>query len=757
MQPRSFILSLFMWLIPLNLHQTLAQTAAEELLQQGKVAYDRADYSTAISKLQQAEKVFTDKRDLLNTAATLGNLSLAYQQLGKLELATKSIDTSLDLLQPTKNFDDRDRQLLIYTQSLQIKGRLAWLQAQREREKSTTNDEARLPWQCPDRASRTIGTTFDRAAMDAYKQAIEFAPNPQLKTSARVNYLNLLAAKQLWREINPLWHQIDLTQLPPSKTTIYARINLAKNLYCWYQAGLASATTSIPAIEQILTKTIDQARQLGDESLTAYTLGNVGGFYFAMSHDRGRVRQEYLQTSERLTRQALLLAQPINAPDLAYQWQWQLGKIYAIKGQNDLAIVSYIQAVNTLKIVRNDLLSTDANLQFSFRDNVEPVYRELVNLLVPNEQNSQPNLQRAIDTIDALQLAELQNFLRCDLSQNISIVAELERTKSKAALIYPIVLTDRIIVIAKLPGKPLVSYQTQVDRATVTIAANTLRKSIVSRNTSEIIATGKTIYQWTIAPLAKDLAQNNQINQLVFVLDGALRNIPVGVLYDAKTERYLIEQKYALSVLPTTQLLDLRPFQFKQARILAAGVSEGFQNIEQNSFAPLNISELQSIGADKILLNDRFTQTNIQQELKTGDFSIVHIATHGQFSSNADNTYLLAYKQLLHAQDLDRILRTRKLDLLVLSACETATGDKRATLGLAGLSLRAGANSTLSTLWQINDDSTSKLMTEFYRQMKGGNVTKAEALHLAQQKLLAQPEYQNPYFWGAYVLIGNWL
>jgi CHAT domain-containing protein len=99
------------------------------------------------------------------------------------------------------------------------------------------------------------------------------------------------------------------------------------------------------------------------------------------------------------------------------------------------------------------------------------------------------------------------------------------------------------------------------------------------------------------------------------------------------------------------------------------------------------------------------------------------------------------------------------LELLVLSACETATGDNRAALGLAGLAVRAGARSTVATLWQVNDDSSAMLMGQFYRElatMRQTQIIKAEALHRAQRSLRQHPDYQHPYFWAPYILIGNW-
>ncbi len=145
---------------------------------------------------------------------------------------------------------------------------------------------------------------------------------------------------------------------------------------------------------------------------------------------------------------------------------------------------------------------------------------------------------------------------------------------------------------------------------------------------------------------------------------------------------------------------------------------------------------------------------------------MVHIATHGQFSSEPDQTYILAWKKLLKLKDLENLIRrsvpnqSSPIELLILSACETAKGDKRATLGLAGMAVRAGARSTLATLWPVRDESTAKLMQEFYRQLKNNpQITKAEALQQAQLALWKNEtlEWYLPYFWASYVLVGNWL
>jgi CHAT domain-containing protein len=128
-----------------------------------------------------------------------------------------------------------------------------------------------------------------------------------------------------------------------------------------------------------------------------------------------------------------------------------------------------------------------------------------------------------------------------------------------------------------------------------------------------------------------------------------------------------------------------------------------------------------------------------------------------------EETFILTWDNRINVKELGAILQTREQDidnpieLLVLSACQTAQGDRRAPLGIAGVAVRSGARSTLATLWSVDDKSAAEFMVEFYRQLAKSKVTKAEAIRLAQLKLLQQREYSNPFYWAPFVLLGNWL
>lgn len=196
---------------------------------------------------------------------------------------------------------------------------------------------------------------------------------------------------------------------------------------------------------------------------------------------------------------------------------------------------------------------------------------------------------------------------------------------------------------------------------------------------------------------------------------------------------------------------------------LAAGVTEPRPGFPALPNVKLELQEIQSEVRSRVLFNEQFTSKALQERVSDLSFPVVHLATHGQFSLEASETFIVAWDKLIYVKELDSLLRTREgnqteaIELLVLSACQTAAGDKRAALGLAGVAVRAGARSTLASLWSVDDQSTALLISQFYRELASQQLTKAEALRQAQLALLRNPKYQRPLFWAPYVLVGNWL
>ena len=140
----------------------------------------------------------------------------------------------------------------------------------------------------------------------------------------------------------------------------------------------------------------------------------------------------------------------------------------------------------------------------------------------------------------------------------------------------------------------------------------------------------------------------------------------------------------------------------------------------------------------------------------------MHVASHATFAGDFNQSFLLTYDDRISLNQLSELIkgtrfRDEPLELLVLSACETAAGDNRAVLGLAGIAIKSGARSAVGSLWQIDDEATSFLIENFYRELRMPGASKASALQKAQQELIASERFDHPSYWAAFLLISNWL
>lgn len=591
-----------------------------------------------------------------------------------------------------------------------------------------------------------------KAAMEFYQQAAAIATLPITKIQAQLNQLSLLIEQEQWSATQTLLPQLQsqLGNLPPSRATAYAYIDLGRSLM--KLSALRPDSSVLKRNSSLLLATaLQQAKSLGDQPAEAYALGNLGRLY---------EQTEQLSDAQQLTEQALLLAQTINAPEIAYRFSWQLGRLLKAQGDTQGAIAAYTEAVKILQALRSDLITISPDVQFSFTQSVEPVYRQLVGLLLQPDgiEPSQQNLAQAREVIESLQLAELENFFR-EACLNAK-PEQIDRIDSTAAIIYPIILPDQLAVILSLPGRPLRYYETRLPQREVeTILDQTLQSLNPAFSNRQRLRFSQQVYNWLLRPAEAHLA-TTEVKTLVFVLDGSLRNLPMAVLHDGK--QYLIE-KYNVALAPSLQLLDPKPLQREALKTLTAGLTQARQGFAPLANVEREVKQIQTELPSVVLLDGAFTNDSFQKKIESSYFPVVHIATHGQFSSKAEETFVLTWDGRINVKQFDDILqpinqrRNKAIELLVLSACQTAKGDKRAALGLAGVAVRAGAQSTLATLWQVSDVATADLMGWFYRELTNTTATKAEALRHAQLALLQDPHYQHPFFWAPFILVGNWL
>ncbi|WP_181374314.1 CHAT domain-containing protein [Nostoc commune] len=247
------------------------------------------------------------------------------------------------------------------------------------------------------------------------------------------------------------------------------------------------------------------------------------------------------------------------------------------------------------------------------------------------------------------------------------------------------------------------------------------------------------------------------------VLDSYFQNLPIDMLHDGK--KYLTDSYSIVTASSFKQLHNNSP-KFKNYNILIGGISKLSPSLNDPS-VPKNLPALpevkveienikKSITSVLTLIDSDFNSRSFQQKFEKNSFSLVHLSTHAQFSSDPEQTFVLAWDKPLNVKDLKFLLKNESdtINLLVLSACQTAKGDKRSALGIAGIAVQAGARSTLASLWLVDADSTALLMEEFYKGLKNGLVL-PEALRLAKLSLLSSEKYFHPYYWAGFILVGN--
>ncbi|MFP4101230.1 CHAT domain-containing protein [Coleofasciculus sp.] len=550
--------------------------------------------------------------------------------------------------------------------------------------------------------------------------------------------------------------QTNFINLPPSYGAVIAQTNLVQTLI---HLKKRSPQISWSTLDPLLTIARKNAETINNIRAKSYALGYSGYRY---------EQTQNWALAKTLTQDALNLAQSIQAWDIAYRWSWQLGRLYQNQGETESAIAAYQNAYNNLQTLRRDLTASAADFQFTFREQVEaPIYRNLVDLLLQLDNPSPATLKQARQVMESLQIAELENFLQapCTPTNLAEIDRVIEEKDPTAAFLYPIILPQRLEVILKLPGKDNVySYRQPISETEVRKTLTEFRKNLQYPYLStETKQQSQLLYNWLIQPIRSRL-DAAQIKTLVFVLDGSLRTIPLATLYDGK--QFLIEN-YAIAVAPNLMLQNPQRLSPDQLNVLAASLTEpppGFEQFAKLPNVNVELTKIEQTGVTLISLrDDQFTRENFNQQLNQSAFKVIHLATHGKFSSNPEDTFLLVADGKLTVKELEDLFRIRNasqtnlIELLVFSACETAEGDERADLGIAGTTVRAGASSAIATLWSVDDQFSVEFMQEFYQQLSQGTVTKAEALRRTQAKFLNDNQYQSPLYWAPYILVGSWI
>jgi len=736
-------------------------------MERGVNSFQRGDFEQAVLSWSQAAQLYEAERMLRQTSRARTQLAQAYQSLGQFSEALKNLELALTAAKSSADSvqiaDVLGRLGDLYVATGPVDTAQKYLNEGLRLAKELSNQD--LSHDLSAIILNNLGNLLTAQkkypeALAAYSESAALAKgrnNASLVTRAMINAATASIQNKQVKEAKALLdgasEQIEALEPRSDKATGLINMGLA---YLGLRASLPDSKDSLFLLaHRRFSEAGTIADGIGDRRTSSYAWGHLGKLY----EEENRY-PEALQ----LTRRAIHAAQQVNAPESLYRWEWQAGRLLTKSATIDDAIGAYRRAVRTLQSIRSELSVSYGAPITSFRETMGPVYFELVDLLLrraaslKDRDQVAPYLIEARDAVELFKAAELRDYFRDDcVDTALSKITKLDVVAQTAVVIYPILLPDRTELLVSLPNG-LKRHLVAVGAETLTQEVRNFRRRLEKKTTREYLPHAQKLYNWLIRPLEADLAAF-PIDTLVFVPDGALRTVPMAALHDGK--QFLIA-KYAVGITPSLNLTDPRPIKREDMKVLAVGVTEAVQGFPALPNVAAELQELQTLLGSTTLIDREFLAANLEKKLKEEQFSIVHVASHGEFGNDVDNTFLLTYDAKLSLDRLSQMVgvfrfRDDPLELLTLSACDTAAGDDRAALGLAGMAIKAGARSALATLWNINDEAAVDLVIDFYRELKNPAISRAIALQRAQMKLISNPRFEHPGFWSAFLMINNWL
>ena len=522
-----------------------------------------------------------------------------------------------------------------------------------------------------------------------------------------------------------------LENLSSSSTKVFLAINWAK---------LDSEQT-----KHWLSEAQEVAKNLGNARAESFALLELG-FLAEKSGD--------LEQALKYAYAAQLKAQSKFAFGSLYRSQWLTGRIYQKIGNQEAAITNYREAIASLDAFNQSFTNINVERRLDFQSQIEPIYRGMLKLLLDAPAPSETNLQEALFVFDKLRLAQLQQYFgdNCLSISREALPLEDALTSKNAVLLNSISLENQTHFILQLPNGTLRHSQVELGQAKMTKIATEWYKHLKQSNTQRFKTKAQDLFEMIVRPFEQELEQINPTT-IIFIHDGLLRNLPMAALYDDKKKEFLAEKWASVSSIG----LNFRSTASSEKKLeaLAFGLSVAREGWSELAYVESEIEKLTTLIGGQKFLNEDFTRDKLAQSLKDERHSLVHLATHGYFGEIAENSFVLAYDKPLSALDLEGYLSQSKtqIELLVLSACETAISSPRSALGLAGVALRGGVRSVLGNFWQVKDDEQVELMNKFYSNLLATNFDKAQAVQRVQIEQIEQKA--PPAKWAALNLIEN--
>ncbi len=739
-----------------------AGPAAEEMAR-ASAAAARGDLATAIHEWSKAEAAYLAANDPAGRIEALLRRAEAFARRGFLPEAISDLGLCL-LVSEESGVDGRTAEvegalgsLLMHSDRLRAEDLLG---------QSLARAVADRRWAVAASAANNLGNLLALekqrgSARRAFQESLDYALRAERPLTAATAALNIArlesragadtAVETRLAEVLEI-----LEPLPPSSSRNRLRTGVATVLLEQHEDGDVGADQRRYLVYHILSESIRDAEAAGDLLNLAQARGYLGRLYELEGRSEDALA---------LTRQAIFASQGIDEPGLIYRWHWQAGRLLKQLVQIEEAIAASRHAVTDLQGVRADLLRHQEPDSRGFRQATGGVFFELTDLLLryaaglDDAETAQEVLTEARATVELFKAVELEDYFQDNCVAAVRAeTSQIDFLDARTAAIYPIPLEDRLAIILSV-GETLELISVPVSNQEIEQQAIAMRGNLQHFLSNDgYLAPSQSLHEILIAPILPSLEAQG-IDTLVVAPDGILRTIPFAALHDG--ERFLV-QDYAVAIVPGLTLLDPWPLPRENVEVFVSALSESVRGWAALPAVNEEVERIAETFDITLLMNEDYVVANVEDEFARQAYNIVHVASHGQFTSDSRDSFLLTYDGKISMDKLETLIKMGRfgdqpVELLTLSACQTAVGDDRAALGLAGAAIKAGARSVMGSLWLLADDATTSLVGAFYDRLGRSQLSKAKALQQAQLALLDDPKFSHPSFWSPFLIIGNWL
>ncbi|ACB53817.1 hypothetical protein cce_4469 [Crocosphaera subtropica ATCC 51142] len=765
----------------------------------------------ALNHYEQALLIVREIGDRLKEATTLNNIGLVYNNIGK---PTEALDYFNQALPIRRKVGDRSGEAttlnniaLVYnnigklTEALDYFNQALLIRREvgdRSGEAATLNNIGAVYW--------SIGKPTE--ALGYYEQALPITREVGDRSgeAATLNNIGLLYNNigQLTEALGYYEQALPIVREVDDRSGEAATLNNIGLLY----NNIGQFTKALDYYEQALPI----VREVGDRSKEATTLNNIGLVYNNIGKPT-KALYYYEQALPIIREVGDHSGEAITLNNMGYVYRDTNYPIKAIKHFEDAVNITLEMRRGLKREDRKTFLKQKENtaialIKLLIEQNQPEKAFEWANLTTTfdladynrliNAQVANPQIQKEID--DWNQKNERLNFLRQQLEEEFSTakaqqvnelqaelnlqaeaiadqhpeVAELfeikptdiailrENIAPDTAIIQPVILSDKIALFI-LTSEDVKVITKDIDSDEFNQLITEYRQQLSHYANADVFVTSEKIYDILIRPLESEINTIAPEN-LAIIATGKLRYIPFETLSDPETGEFLLEKypihyltRISTHAIPPNSTLErgektlsaLALANPKPTNINLSGTEKEAKHLEDNF-----------PGSEAYLGTDATLQTFKDNASR---FPILHLGTHGCFDPDGcpnlgmeANTILFANNEQYNIADA-ALLGLKNTEILVLSACQTAkeaNANGRELSGLAFVLERAGAKTVMASLWNAEDDTSANIMTNFYTNMKQG-MSKNEAMQLAKLNYLETGEYDHPYFWSPFILIGN--